>query len=407
MSRGEIPAGQDLLRTVARGTQFHFNELPIPSGFFASDSQAFTETVQFHGRQLSNHFFNGQTIEDVDTVVQRKESVELPPPYPCSRTVPIELAGLSLESSEPIGVQIGSQTELWDVQVELSESRRSVGVMTITKTQLEGGLFDSEFTVFPVFRFIRQSDGKEKILDVGALPLSSADIEKVTLRSHNSPWVHSAPEELAITRLNENFLPGVRAVEGPTGIVSIRDDEVTEEGPSCAHPVSSTPACPIEESKIVHPDPRVRTYVVPGSTLAAAKRWLRRNRRDRWGLTRWGPQLTVHRMCQGRVNNVTVRVPITIQLPRWSGFGQAGPNSQAEWQRMFDALSSHEQGHVDIAHQHFDGDLAESLLGKTRQGATNLFNAAVASAGVESRGYDEATDFGALDGVDLDTTITD
>ena len=407
MSRGDIPAGRDLLRTARHGATFSFAEIPIPAEFFADDSEAFTKAVRFHGRPLPCSFFNGHAITHVDTIVDRPESVELPPPYPRSRTTPIELVGLGLDSSDPIEVETATATELWDVHVELSASKPSAGRMTITKTHRAGGVFDSEFTVFPVFRFRRQSDGRERVVDVGALPLSSELIDKITLRSRNSSWVHFASDKLRVAGLNDtNFVPGVRQIEGiaRTRAVPETDDGVDEVAAACAHSVSTPPACPPTEVKVVRPNPVRRTYAVGGDTLKEVARRL--NRRASWGLTVGKPTFAV-KTCEGRVFSVTITVAITVDLPRWTKLAQAGPNSRAEWQRMLEALRGHENNHVRIVRRHFDEDLAKSMLNRTKGQAGQRFNTAVANSKDASEQYDADTDYGRTEGVYLDVGIAD
>jgi Bacterial protein of unknown function (DUF922) len=408
LSRGDIPAGRDLLRTARQGATFSFADIPIPAGFFDDASQAFTKAVRFHGRPLPRSFFNGHAITHVDTIVDRPESVELPQPYPQSRTTPIELIGLALESSDPIEVETATATELWDVHVELSTSRPSAGTMTIRKTHRHGGVFDSEFTVFPVFRFRRQRDGRERVLDVGALPMSPELIDKVTLRSRNSSWVHFASEKLTVAGLNDtNFVPGVRKIDGIalTRAVPETDDGVDELAAVCAHSVSTPPACPpTEVPQINKPSPVRRTFPVGGETLRAVARRL--NRREEWGLTVAKPTYSV-KTCEGRVFSVTITLPITVDLPRWTRLAQAGPNSRAEWQRMLDALRDHENNHVSIFRRHFDDALGRSMLNRSKSSARQVFDAAKANAKDESQQYDAATNYGRTEGVYLDVGITD
>src|SRR5690349_4741700 len=95
-SRDQIPVGFDFLQTLSEGAVFHFSKIPIPAGFFAPTSHAFTKTVKFKGRPLSRKYFGGLDITHVDTVVERKKPAEVPPPYPSSAVVPIELVGLAL-----------------------------------------------------------------------------------------------------------------------------------------------------------------------------------------------------------------------------------------------------------------------------------------------------------------------
>ena len=211
---------------------FRFDRVPIPAGFISSRAEEFAKPVIFRGRPLGSQYFRGAEITHVDTVVERKGPVDLRPPYPCSKTIPIELAGLALESTEPIEVRIGQRVEAWNVQVDLSSAKSSAGTMTITKTSKEGGVFDSELTVFPVFRFTRTCDGKEKILDTGSLPLPPELVAKMAMRSYATPWRHEVPGTLRISGLNDNFVAGAPGL-------------FREDGESCAHPVNEAPECKV------------------------------------------------------------------------------------------------------------------------------------------------------------------
>jgi predicted secreted Zn-dependent protease len=277
--------------------------------------------------------------------------------------------------------------------------------MTITKTRLEGGTFDSVLTVFPVFRFVRRYDNEQKVLDVGASPLPSDVIEKLTLRSSNSSWVHFAPEKLTIKGLNDNFVPGVRHINGigREGDIARIDDDFDEDAPSCVHPVSAPPACPPAETKVNTPTTR-KTFDVRGSTLAAVVREL--NKREEWGRTRWTRRCD-SLSCRGRVYSVTITVRITIELPRWTKLSQVGPNTRAEWVRMLQALTAHENNHVAIIRRHFNVALATSMLNQTDQRVQELCNRAHANARAASDAYDSATSHGQTEGVYLDTSIRD
>ena len=228
--RDRIPAGLDFLETIAEGTVFYFNKLPIPAGFFSERSQAFDKPVRFRGRPLHSARFKGIGVSHADTIVERKTSVDARRGIPVSTR--IELVELALESADPIEVHVGSRTELWDVQVDLSSKRPSEGHMSIRKMSDEGGLFDSEFTVFPVFRFIRRCDGTERVLDVGEFPMSSDFDNMLTLRSRQTPWRHEALHALRLQGLNDRFVAGA-----PTAI--------NEESDSCAHQAEEARDCTV------------------------------------------------------------------------------------------------------------------------------------------------------------------
>jgi hypothetical protein len=206
MSSNLIPAGFDFLETIAKDTVFHFEKIPIPAGFFSNRSEPFAKSVNFRGRPLRGAYFGGLDITHVDTVVERKR--EVPVRRGVAARTPIELVGLALESVEPIEVEVGKRIELWDVEVELSAKRRSEGHMSITKADENGGTFDSEFLVVPVFRFIRRCDGKERLLDVGDLPSSPELDEMLTMRARRTPWRHTLITALSVEGLNDRFVAG-------------------------------------------------------------------------------------------------------------------------------------------------------------------------------------------------------
>jgi hypothetical protein len=218
-----IPVGFDLFQTDPETTFFNFEKMPIPAGFFAADSKPFTGTVKFRGGKLPSSYFDGEEIRQVDTIVKREQPLTLSQSYPAYGTTSVEMIALALISEEPIKVQAGNGEELWDVVVELSKHRPSRGTMSITKTDAQGGTFESQLVVYPVFRFIRQDDGAEKILDVGTLELTKEMQERFTLRASQVPWRHIAPPNvLTIKGFNDNFIAGAPA-------------RFKEDAEACAH----------------------------------------------------------------------------------------------------------------------------------------------------------------------------
>jgi len=51
--------------------------------------------------------------------------------------------------------------------------------------------------------------------------------------------------------------------------------------------------------------------------------------------------------CIVTITGVTVNLACTILLPNWTGYNQASPEDQQEWDRFMEALTTHEQGHCD------------------------------------------------------------
>ncbi len=277
-----IPAGFDFLQTVPERAIFRFNEIPIPQGFFAENSRPLARVVRFRGRPLSPSYFGGLVITHVDTIIERKASADVSPPYPCSRTIPIEIVALALEGVDPIEIKVGKHSELWDVEAALSPSRRSGGEMTITKTSSEGGIFDSALTIFPLLRFIRRCDGNEKIIDVGSLPLDDDIVNMLTMHSRETPWRHAAEDVLTIEGLNDNFIAGAPGI-------------IEEEGRSTIHDAKEPPACDvvIGEASTCLCLGNTRQYTAQGSPGGGRFNWTIRRGAGRASIVGGGNQQTV------------------------------------------------------------------------------------------------------------------
>ncbi len=193
-----VPAGSDFFETEPINTQFNFaQEFTIPGGFFDPSCQPFTGAVSFQGAPIG--------VGTTDTVVQRQADASVPPPYPSTATVPIELVQLSLVSTQPITVVCGSQSQIWDVKVNVSSAKPSTGSITITKENPDGGTFSSTLLVLPVFTFTRHIDLMQRILDVGALDLPPESKMKITLVSMGSSWVHNCPPIVLPNELSPLF----------------------------------------------------------------------------------------------------------------------------------------------------------------------------------------------------------
>lgn len=204
-----VPAGYDLFVTSAEDTTFTIGgDLVIPAGFFGADSQPFAGTIRLQGQPLGE--FMGHELGDADTVVRRLEPADLAAPGAVD-TVPIEIVALNLVSVDPIQVQIGSATELWDVSVTLSDVRREPGQMTIRKTGEQGGTFSSMLPVIPKLLFVRQGGGAIRTLDLGAGELSQQTLGLLTLQAQDVPWyAGDCPGSiLHVPGFNDDFCPSV------------------------------------------------------------------------------------------------------------------------------------------------------------------------------------------------------
>jgi hypothetical protein len=182
--------GYDFFRTDPKGTKVTFTgAFALPRGFFGEGYGGYKGTVYFKGVPLET--FKDHKTGRADTVMQRKSSPPKATKYPSESKTEIELAALSLWSTKPIRVSDGKKTELWDVKVGLSSRHPSTGTMILTQRTAKGGVARSEFTVYPVFTFIRQGDKTEKTLDVGTSNLAADNAKQLTLKASNIPWTNT------------------------------------------------------------------------------------------------------------------------------------------------------------------------------------------------------------------------
>ncbi|UCE37110.1 MAG: hypothetical protein JSW00_16735 [Thermoplasmata archaeon] len=181
-----VPAGFDYFTTVTPTYQ-DFGGTPIPADFFGPGSDPFDGIVYYQGVSIGPG--------DTDTIVERKSDADLPPPFPSSETVPIELVALSLKSEAPITITYnGLNPELWDIDVAVSAATPSEGTMTITRTDTNGGTLDSTLNVYPAFTFTRISDGAVLYLDTGEIPI----LPPIPFTASGVPWVDTSPDPYII-----------------------------------------------------------------------------------------------------------------------------------------------------------------------------------------------------------------
>lgn len=143
------------------------------------------------------------------------------------------------------------------------------------------------------------------------------------------------------------------------------------------------------------------SYAVEASTLADVAAAI--GGRSEAGHVSWVPTLDFHQT-DGRIDSVTINVSIDLQMPSWSPPASMLPKARAEWTRWYAALRAHEQGHIDLVHQLFDG-LAAKILGKTVRAGQQLFATARTSLAAQSRAYDTRTGHGTRQGTVMNAGI--
>jgi hypothetical protein len=127
--------------------------------------------------------------------------------------------------------------------------------------------------------------------------------------------------------------------------------------------------------------------------------------RDEAGRVQWDPSFA-HESEGGDAPSVTVSVtcPIALEMPSWALPADMGPNTRAEFNRWLGALRTHEQGHIDRVHQHFDG-LAQRLAEMSYASALGLFNTTKTNLQTASDGYDTETSHGISQGTTIGLSI--
>lgn len=204
----DVLAGHDLWATPPGGAVENFGTgaSPIPADFFGPGSDPFVGQVNFVGQPLGT--FLGQPTGPADTIVQRLGDATLPV-IPSSDTVPIQIVALSLTSIEPIVVTFngGQNPTQFDVQVGLGLPP-SNGNMQINHTNPEGGTYDANIAVCPLFTFTQVGNpGNVHTLDY----CGEANPGGRSISVTGQPWRHDAIQPLVSPLSGPNFF-----VEGPT-----------------------------------------------------------------------------------------------------------------------------------------------------------------------------------------------
>jgi hypothetical protein len=218
-----IPPGLDLFETEPNNTTATFEAAlgtGIPPGFLGRDAgsagieggcSGFEGTVHFGGVPL-----DPRQHGDADTVVQRTASATLRPIVGRTASaaldpmvmVPVRIVELSLRSMEPIGVECGGETQLWQVDLGLSQDQPE-GQMSIHQTSPNGGTFDSNLPVVPKFTFTKIGDPTDvRVLD--AKNLGPLVLNGLVFNAQNVPWrAGCQPPALLIPGVNDLFCPGL------------------------------------------------------------------------------------------------------------------------------------------------------------------------------------------------------
>lgn len=193
--------------------------------------------------------------------------------------------------------------------------------------------------------------------------------------------------------------PGVGRVQREEGVVPVEEPPLPELPVEGAQPLSGGGAGATE---VIGP-PTPSSYAVTASSLADVAAQL--SSRDEAGHVDWTLGLDFTQT-DGKVDGVTVTAAISLEMPSWTPPASMLPKARAEWVRWYAALQAHEDGHVKLVHDHFDG-LAAKLIGKTPDTANTMFATAKAKLKKASKAYDTTTNHGLKTGTVMDVSIED
>ena len=122
------------------------------------------------------------------------------------------------------------------------------------------------------------------------------------------------------------------------------------------------------------------------------------------GKAEWFPRIDYQTDEHGRLSDVSISVPTRVTLPDWSEYGSASPAEQHEWDRFRYALTTHENGHVDLVQSHLSG-IDMRMLGETKDHGLALYQQALDALNAASVAFDTQTDHGRNTGTVIDVSI--
>jgi hypothetical protein len=178
-----------------------FGPIPLPADFFGPGSDPFDGGVPADAVVIPTSPHCPGFLGNTDMLIERKDVAVLPG-IPSTDVIDIEIVELSLVSVSPITVTYngGLSPEMWDVEITLSPSLASTGMMTIRQEHSNGGTFDAQIFLQPQFTFTRVSDSTVRILD-------GAGAYEDLLNAIDVPWTYSDPS-LTCPNCVTNFIPG-------------------------------------------------------------------------------------------------------------------------------------------------------------------------------------------------------
>jgi hypothetical protein len=147
------------------------------------------------------------------------------------------------------------------------------------------------------------------------------------------------------------------------------------------------------------------TYAVSGSLRSVANAIAART--EAGSVTSTPSQDTETYAPDGGTEKVTAaRVTVTqaMELPSWTDKANATKGQQAEWDRFFAAITTHENGHVALDKTAYDS-VHTKMVGQTPKGADEKLDAAEAKATTDNATYDTNNGHGVKQGTGINPNI--
>jgi predicted secreted Zn-dependent protease len=121
------------------------------------------------------------------------------------------------------------------------------------------------------------------------------------------------------------------------------------------------------------------------------------------GNAEWFPSIDYQTDEHGLLSDVTISVPTRVTLPDWSDYSSATPAELHEWDRFRYALTTHENGHVDLVQTHLSG-IDMRMLGEAKDQGLALYQQALDALNAASVAFDTQTDHGRNTGTVIDVS---
>lgn len=144
------------------------------------------------------------------------------------------------------------------------------------------------------------------------------------------------------------------------------------------------------------------TYKIEGRTLKEVAQNI--EIRDEAGRTEC--QILVNRThgTDGKILKVKVIVEMTITMPVWPNYTKQSKAAKAEWDRAYNSLKIHENGHIKIIKERTK-NFAALIIGMTDAESDNALTEKIEELKQANDKYNQETDYGRKQGTIIDTTI--